>query len=94
MYEEPPSSLYPDLVKLAGGPEPVVRLAQEKLDGGKPVEALYLTDVVLASDEKNRSALGVRIKTLQYLRDHCENYVEDGWLEYGIRKANEKFASE
>jgi alkyl sulfatase BDS1-like metallo-beta-lactamase superfamily hydrolase len=93
MYEEPPSSVYPDLVKLAGGPEPVVRLAQEKLDGGKPVEALHLTDVVLASDEKNRSALGVRIKTLQYLRNHCENYVEDGWLEYGIRKANEKLAS-
>jgi alkyl sulfatase BDS1-like metallo-beta-lactamase superfamily hydrolase len=93
MYEEPPSSVYPDLIKLAGGPEPVVRLAQEKLDAGKPVEALRLTDVVLAADDKNSAALGVRIKTLQYLRDRCENYVEDGWLEYGIRKANEKLAA-
>jgi alkyl sulfatase BDS1-like metallo-beta-lactamase superfamily hydrolase len=27
MYELPPSSVYPDLVKLAGGPEAIVRLA-------------------------------------------------------------------
>ena len=31
MYETPPFSVYSDLVKLAGGPEPVVRLALESL---------------------------------------------------------------
>jgi len=90
MYELPPSSVYPDLVKLAGGPEPVVKLALEKLEGGKPVEALHLTDVVLASDPNNNGALEARVKVLNYLQDRSENYIESGWLDYGIRKAKEK----
>lgn len=93
MYELPPSSVYPDLVKLAGGPDAVVRLALEKIDAGKPVEALHLTDVVLAGDQNNSGALGARLKALEYLRDRCENYVEAGYLEYGIRVAKEKLAS-
>jgi hypothetical protein len=34
--------------------------------------------------------LNVRIKALSYLRERCENYVEAGWLEYGLAKAKEK----
>jgi alkyl sulfatase BDS1-like metallo-beta-lactamase superfamily hydrolase len=94
MYETPASSVYPDLVKLAGGPEPLVRAALEKLDAGKPVEALHLTDVVLAYDQKNSGALNARLKALSVLRDRCENYVEAGWLEYGITKAKEKLGSQ
>ena len=86
MFELPPSSIYPDLVKLAGA-EAVVKLAQEKVAAGKPVEALHLTDVVLAADPKNVDALNARIKALEVLRDKSENYVETGWLEYGIDKA-------
>jgi alkyl sulfatase BDS1-like metallo-beta-lactamase superfamily hydrolase len=93
MYELPASSVYPDLVRLAGGPEPLVRLALEKMEAGKPVEALHLTDVVLASDPNNQAALGARLKALEYLREHTENYVEAGYLDYGIRKAKEKLAS-
>lgn len=93
MYDLPPASVYPDLVKLAGGPEPLIQLALEKIEAGKPVEALHLTDVVLASDPKNSSALKARIKALQYLRDRCQNFVEDGWLQYGITKANAKLES-
>lgn len=93
MYELPPASIYPDLVKLAGGPEPLVRLALEKLGTGKPTEALHLTDVVLAYDQNNRAALGARLKALDYLHERCENYVENGWLEYGIRVTKEKLES-
>lgn len=92
MYELAPSSVYPDLVKLAGGPEPLVRLALGKLEAGKPVEALHLTDVVLAYDQKNRAALNARLKALDYLRERCENYIEAGWLEFGIRTTKEKLA--
>ncbi|HKI26091.1 MAG TPA: alkyl sulfatase dimerization domain-containing protein [Candidatus Sulfotelmatobacter sp.] len=92
MYALPPSSVYPDLVKLAGGPEAIARLALEKVEAGRPVEALHLTDVALAYDPANRGALGARIKALDYLKDHCENFVEEGWLEYGITKAKEKLA--
>jgi alkyl sulfatase BDS1-like metallo-beta-lactamase superfamily hydrolase len=86
MYELPPSSIYPDLVKLAGA-DAVVRLAAEKVAAGQPVEALHLTDVVLVSDPKNSAALNARIKALEVLRDRSENFVETGWLEYGIDKA-------
>ena len=93
MYELSPAAVYPDLVKLAGGPEPVVRLALEKVEAGKAVEALLLTDAVLAADAKNGGALNTRIKALQYLRDRCDNVVEDGWLQHGITTAKEKLAS-
>src|ERR1700731_1237551 len=53
MYELPPSSVYPDLVKLAGGPEAIVRLATQKLETGNAVETLHLTDVALAYDPNN-----------------------------------------
>jgi alkyl sulfatase BDS1-like metallo-beta-lactamase superfamily hydrolase len=94
MYELPPSSVYPDLVKLAGGPEPIADLAFEKVAAGKPVEALHLTDIVLAYDQKNRAALKARIKALEYLKKDCENLVEEGWLEYGITRAKERLASQ
>lgn len=93
MYELPPSSVYSDLVRLAGGPEPLVRLALEKISAGKAVEALHITDVVLASDPKNSGALNARIKAFEMLRDHGENVVEDGWLAYGITKAKEGLAA-
>jgi len=87
MYPLPPSAIYPDLLKLAGGPEPLVRLALQKVADGKQVEALHLTDVVLASAPQNAAALKVRIQALESLQKDCENVVEDGWLTYGITKA-------
>jgi len=93
MYESPAAEVYPDLVKLAGGPEPLVRLALKKFEEGKPVETLHLTDVVLAYDAKNGPALAARLKALTYLREHCENFLEDGWLQYGMRDAKEKLGS-
>ncbi len=93
MYELPPSAVYPDLVKLAGGPEPVVRLALDKLEAGKPVEALHLTDVVLAYDGNNRTALEARLKALDYLREHSENYIETSYLEYGIKTTKAKLGT-
>jgi alkyl sulfatase BDS1-like metallo-beta-lactamase superfamily hydrolase len=93
MYELPPSSVYPDLVKLAGGPEPLARLALDKIEVGQPVEALHLTDVILACDQKNVPALNARIKAMEYLRQRAQNRVESGWLDYGLRLAKEKLAS-
>jgi len=90
MYDVPASAVYPDMVKLAGGPDAVVRVALQKLEAGKPVETLHLTDIVLAYDGKNVAALNARIKAPENLREHSDNFVEDGWLQYGIRKAQEK----
>jgi alkyl sulfatase BDS1-like metallo-beta-lactamase superfamily hydrolase len=93
MYELPVSCVYPDLLRLAGGPEPIVRLALEKMEAGKPVETLHLTDVVLIADPNNRAALEARLKALEYLRERTENVVEAGYLEYGIRTVKENLAS-
>jgi len=94
LYEAPPSSVYPDIVKLAGGPEPIVKLAAERLDAGKPVDTLNLTDVVLAGDPKNAAALEVRLKALNYLRDRSQNYIETSWLQYGIRKTKQNLPAQ
>jgi hypothetical protein len=80
-------------VKLAGGPEAVARLAMEKVQAGKPVEALHLTDVALAYDGKNVAALNARIKALESLEKDCQNFVEEGWLQYGITKAKDQLPS-
>ena len=93
MYATPPSSIYPDLLKLAGGPEPVVQLALQEFAAGKPINTLHLIDVVLASDPNNRAALEARLKVLEYLQEHSENYVEAGYLDYGIKKTRDKLAS-
>jgi alkyl sulfatase BDS1-like metallo-beta-lactamase superfamily hydrolase len=92
MYEVPPSSVYPDLVRLAGGADRVAQLALEKLQAGKLVEALHLTDVALASDPKNEATLNVRIKALEKLHDQSQNFIEDGWLQNGIQKAKATLA--
>jgi alkyl sulfatase BDS1-like metallo-beta-lactamase superfamily hydrolase len=92
MYELPPSSVYPDLIKLAGGPDAITRLALEKVQAGEPVEALHLTDVVLAGDPINAAALNARLKALDYLHERSKNFIETGWLEYAIRKAKARLA--
>ncbi|MCI0487737.1 MAG: alkyl/aryl-sulfatase [Blastocatellia bacterium] len=84
MYETPVSSVYSDLVKLAGGPAAVARLARERVDKGEALEALHLTDVALSVEADNRAALEARLKALEALRSRCRNSNERGWLDYQI----------
>jgi alkyl sulfatase BDS1-like metallo-beta-lactamase superfamily hydrolase len=90
MYEQPASSVYPDLVQLAGGPDAVVKRALQRVEAGQPVEALHLTDVALAADPNHRPALEARLKALDALQGRCRNAIERGWLDYSIRTAREK----
>jgi alkyl sulfatase BDS1-like metallo-beta-lactamase superfamily hydrolase len=90
MYETPASGVYGDLVKLAGGPEVVVKLAQLRLSEGKPAEALRLTDAALAADPVNRAALEAKLKTLEQLVRECKNSNERGWLDYSIAETKKK----
>jgi len=93
MYETPPSVAYADVVRLAGGPESVAKLAVDRIGEGKPAEALRLTDMSLAADPSNRAALEARLKALEMLRENCHNSNERGWLEYGIGVAKSKLAA-
>ena len=85
IYELPASSVYPDVVKLAGGPDAVTKLAVEKIQTGRAVEALHLTEIALAADPNHRGALEARLKALEWLRDRCRNTNERGWLDYSIK---------
>jgi alkyl sulfatase BDS1-like metallo-beta-lactamase superfamily hydrolase len=84
MYELPASSVYADVVKLAGGPDAVASLARERAEAGRAVEALHLSDIALAADASNRKALEARLRALETLRQQCRNTNERGWLDYSV----------
>ena len=92
MYKTPPSAIYADLIRLAGGPEAVVKLAMERVDAGQPVEALRLTEVVLAGEPGNKAALETRLKALELLVSRCKNTNERGWLDYAVRTTKAKIS--
>ena len=85
MYETPTASVYPDLVKLAGGPDAVAALAIERTKTGDAVAGLHLTDIALAADPNHRKSLEARLQALEILRSRCKNTNERGWLDYGIK---------
>jgi alkyl sulfatase BDS1-like metallo-beta-lactamase superfamily hydrolase len=93
MYEKPISSVYPDIVKLAGGPDAIAVLASTHIDSDDPVGALHLTDIALATDPNNRKALQARLKALEILRSRCKNTNERGWLDFAVRAAAAKLGS-
>ncbi|HKQ13794.1 MAG TPA: MBL fold metallo-hydrolase [Steroidobacteraceae bacterium] len=92
MYDVPASAVFPDLAKLAGGPEPIVKLASQYVEAGRLVEALHLTEVALASDPQFRPALDARLKALEGLREKSKNSNERGWLDYHIRVVKKRLS--
>jgi alkyl sulfatase BDS1-like metallo-beta-lactamase superfamily hydrolase len=85
MYEKPVASVYPEVVKLAGGPDAIAALAAERVQAGDPVAALHLTDIALAADPRNRKSLEARLKALEILRNRCKNTNERGWLDHSTK---------
>lgn len=92
MYEMPASSVYPDVVKLAGGPDAIARLATERAQAGDAVAALHLTDIALAADPNHRKSLEARLEALEILRSRCKNTNERGWLDYGVKMTKARLA--
>jgi alkyl sulfatase BDS1-like metallo-beta-lactamase superfamily hydrolase len=93
MYEKPASSVYPDVVKLAGGPDAVAKLAMERAQAGQAVEALHLSDIALAADPNHQPALQAKLKALETLLSRCRNSNERGWLEFSIKQIKSKLGS-
>ncbi|HWX39756.1 MAG TPA: MBL fold metallo-hydrolase [Blastocatellia bacterium] len=90
MYDTPASSVYPDLVKLAGGTDAVIKLAAERIQQGRLVDALRLSEVALAADPDSPKTLEARLSALQALHDGSRNSNERGWLEYSINQVKAK----
>lgn len=86
IYETNPTAIYPDLVKLAGGPDAVARLASEKITANQAVEALRLTDAALAADPNHKASLETKLKALEYLKRSSKNSNELGWLDFSINQ--------
>jgi alkyl sulfatase BDS1-like metallo-beta-lactamase superfamily hydrolase len=82
LYPVPPSSVHPDLVKLAGGADAVVERAREKLEAGAAIEALHFLEIALAAAPAHRGALEVSIAAHERLEAESENF----WLTSWIRK--------
>jgi alkyl sulfatase BDS1-like metallo-beta-lactamase superfamily hydrolase len=93
MYEKPASSVYPDVVKLAGGPDAVAKLAMERAQAGQAVEALHLSDIALAADPNHRLSLEAKLKALETLLSRCRNSNERGWLEFSLRQVKSKLGA-
>jgi alkyl sulfatase BDS1-like metallo-beta-lactamase superfamily hydrolase len=90
MYATPATAVYGDVVRLAGGPDVIAKLALERIQAGKPAEALRLTEIALSADSANRGALEARLKALDALLAATKNRMEMGWLKYGIRDARKR----
>jgi alkyl sulfatase BDS1-like metallo-beta-lactamase superfamily hydrolase len=93
MYETPAASVYPDVVKLAGGADAVAKLAMDRALAERAVEALHLSDIALAADAGNKTALQAKLKALETLRARCRNSNERGWLDFSIRQVERKLGA-
>jgi len=92
MYDQPVSAVYPDLLELAGGAEPVVKRAKEAVEKGDVVKALRLTEMVLANRPDNKPALEVRLGALRSLSAKSKNWIESNWLNAEIKDISAKLA--
>src|SRR4029079_23805 len=87
LYDVPPQAIWPELLALAGGTEPLIARGRAPLDGGRPLHALQFVDIVLAQEPDNLDALRVTLRDLEQLLDASgrENFSEVRWLEAEIR---------
>jgi glyoxylase-like metal-dependent hydrolase (beta-lactamase superfamily II) len=89
LYDVPPSSVWPDIVELAGGIDALTERAHSHAEGRRPLEALHLTDIVLNESPGHPAALRVKRAALEQLLADSgrENHSEVQWLEQELKNA-------
>jgi alkyl sulfatase BDS1-like metallo-beta-lactamase superfamily hydrolase len=89
LYDTPPSSVWQDIVELAGGTTALTERAAAHLGQGRTLQALHLTDIVLAHAPDDPVALRVKRLALESLLESSgrENFSEVQWLEQAIKTA-------
>jgi glyoxylase-like metal-dependent hydrolase (beta-lactamase superfamily II) len=89
LYNVPPSSVWSDVVDLVGGTGPLIERADAHTKACRPLEALHLTDMVLAHAPDDPDALNVKRVALEQLlaASGRENHSEVQWLEQEIKSA-------
>jgi alkyl sulfatase BDS1-like metallo-beta-lactamase superfamily hydrolase len=86
LYPTPARAVYPDLVELAGGPDPVAKRAQARLDAGEPLEAIHLAEVALAADPGHADAIEACLAAHEALEAESENFWLSSWLRREIAR--------
>jgi alkyl sulfatase BDS1-like metallo-beta-lactamase superfamily hydrolase len=85
LYHVPPPAVTADLVAAAGA-DALVQAAQAHLDGGRPLEALHLVDLVLSVEGNNNAARAISVEAHERLLASAENYWERAWLTKSINE--------
>src|SRR5829696_2612686 len=85
LYAPPPTVVASDVVTAAGA-DALVAAAQRRLDGDEPVEAVHLTDLVLAAQPQHREARAVARHAHEHLRAESANFWQRAWLRRAIDK--------
>ena len=89
LYDVPPSSVWPDIVELAGGIDALTERAHSHVAGRRPLEALHLSEIVLNESRGHPAALRVKRAALEQLLADSgrENHSEVQWLEQELKNA-------
>jgi len=85
LYGVPPLAIAADVVAAAGA-DALAAAAASHLAGGRPVEALHLTDVILAAAPNHLGARDVAIGAHEVLLGTNENFWEGAWLRRAVTK--------
>lgn len=83
LYGVAADSVATDIVAAAGG-DALVAAARVHLNAGRPVEALHLTDVVLAVQPAHRGARALAEESHSALLADADNFWERAWLTKSI----------
>ena len=86
LYATPPESIHPELVALAGGPEPVAARAKACAEKGRTLEAIHLAEVVLGAAPGHRGALAASRAAHCQLLEASQNFWETAWLRREIAR--------
>lgn len=89
LYGVPASSVAPDLVAAAGA-DVLVDAARAHVEAGRPVEALHLTDVVLAAEPGHTDARRVAVAASEALLADSANFWESAWLRRAVTRLREE----
>ena len=82
--------MWQDIVELAGGTATLTERAQTHAEAGRALQALHLTDIVLAHSRDDPAALRVKHAALEQLlaASGREKFSEVQWLEQEIKNSD------
>lgn len=83
LYGIPPDSIAADVVSAAGA-DALVDAARAHVSAGRPVQAIHLTDLILAAQPLHAAARAVAADAHEALLADTENFWEKAWLTKSI----------